>query len=127
MTTTVWKAETKAPPTSKRKHTKRTPEIPAVEEVAKEPDRVAWLKVSTVSLPETSLWLRVTSLKTGYDVYVPLPIRLIQVIPTKDGQGGCLVRGAHGDETTAKEGILEILGRLNGAPLGGASEWQLAG
>ena len=79
------------------------------------------------SFPEPNGWLRVTSAKTERDVYVPLPIRLIQVIPPEgDNPGGCLIRGAHGDEALSKEGIIEILNRLNGYALGGAHEWALA-
>ena len=47
---------------------------------------------SVVVAPGMSPWLPVTSKKTGYKVFVPLPIRLIQQPP--DSEGGCIVRGA---------------------------------
>ena len=76
--------------------------------------------------PNTSAWLKVTSQRTGFHVYVPLPIRLIQQIPDARG-GGCIVRGAHGDEATTKENIVEILEALNGYPIGGAAScWVVA-
>ncbi len=81
----------------------------------------------TLSVPPMSGWLKVTSIKTGYTVLVPLPIRLIHQIPDEKG-GGCIVRGAHGDEATAKESIVQILTALNGYPVGGdISTWALAG
>ena len=80
-----------------------------------------------VAVPGMCAWLKVTSQKSGYFVYVPLPIRLIHQIPDKKG-GGCIVRGAHGDESTAKESIVEIMEALNGYPIGGAiSTWAPAG
>lgn len=79
-----------------------------------------------VALP-TAPWLPVTSKKTGLLVLLPLPIRMIQRLPAENGaDGGCLIRGAHGDESTAKESVLEILGMLNGYALGAVSEWYLA-
>lgn len=87
----------------------------------------AQIKIFTGSVLDPSYWLPVTSKKTGFKVFVPLPIRLIQQIPEEQG-GGCMVRGAHGDESTTKENILQILDMLNAHPLGsGAGFWQLAG
>jgi hypothetical protein len=83
------------------------------------------VRMSTV-VPGMSPWLPVTSKKTGYKIFVPLPIRLIQQIPDSEG-GGCIVRGAEGDEATAKESIVQILDWLGGFPLGeGASSWAIA-
>lgn len=79
----------------------------------------------SVVAPGMSAWLRVTSKKTGYLVFVPLPIRLIHQLPDSEG-GGCIVRGAHGDEATATETIVEILDVLGGYPLQGASAWSIA-
>jgi hypothetical protein len=74
-----------------------------------------------------SLWLKVTSKKTGLFVYLPLPIRLIQQLPDEQG-GGCLVRGACGDESTTKENIVEIFSMLNACLVSGdISCWSLAG
>ena len=70
-------------------------------------------------------WLPVTSKKTGQKVFLPLPIRLIHTLPDQEG-GGCTIMGAFGDLSTAKESALEILGMLNGYPLGNVSEWRLA-
>jgi len=86
----------------------------------------ASISVKTVSSLPHSGWLPVTSLKSGYTVFVPLPIRLIHQIPDNKG-GGCIVRGAHGDEATARESVLEVLGMLNGYPLKTVSTWSLAG
>lgn len=83
------------------------------------------ITVKQVSPLPQSAWLQVTSLKTGWKVFVPLPIRLIQQIPDEKG-GGCLIRGAHGDETTSRENIVEVLGMLNGYSLTDAACWSLA-
>lgn len=85
-----------------------------------------FVRVANVNPPAPmSAWLKVTSQKSGHFVYLPLPIRLIQQIPDEKG-GGCLVRGAQGDEATAKENIVEVLTALNGYPVGGdVSSWSL--
>jgi hypothetical protein len=80
------------------------------------------ISIRTMVPGAASPWLRVTSEKTGLAVYLPLPIRLIQELPS----GGSLVTGAHGDVSTAKESPLAILDMLNGVPLGGRSEWWIA-
>lgn len=86
-----------------------------------------FVRVASVNPAPMSAWLKVTSQKSGHFVYLPLPIRLIQQIPDEKG-GGCLIRGAQGDEATAKENIVEILTALNGYPVGGdVSSWSLAG
>lgn len=83
------------------------------------------VRMATV-VPGMSPWLPVTSKKTGYRVFVPLPIRLIHQIPDSEG-GGCIVRGVHGDEATAKESIVQILDWIGGFPLReGASSWVIA-
>lgn len=81
----------------------------------------------TVVVPGLApFWLKVTSKNTGRLNYLPLPIRLIQQIPDEEG-GGCIVTGAHGDMSTAKESIIEILDLLGGYAIGGASAWSIAG
>lgn len=78
------------------------------------------------NIPEGTFWLPVTSKKSGYKVFLPLPIRLIQQIPDAQG-GGCIVRGYYGDECITTENIVEVLRMMNGAPLGeGASCWEIA-
>lgn len=87
--------------------------------------------VTVRAAPNMSGWLKVTSQKSGYFIFVPLPIRLIHQIPDDKG-GGCIVRGANGDESTTKESVTEILEALNGYPVGGAAStwasesWALA-
>jgi len=86
-----------------------------------------FVRVANVNPAPMSAWLKITSQKSGHFVYLPLPIRLIQQIPDEKG-GGCLIRGAQGDEATAKENIIEILTALNGYPVGGdVSSCALAG
>lgn len=83
--------------------------------------------VTQPTFAPSSLWLKVTSKKNGLFVYLPLPIRLIQQLPDEQG-GGCLVRGAHGDESTTRENIVEIFNMLNACPVSGdISSWSLAG
>lgn len=84
-----------------------------------------WAVTMGVAAPGMTQCLRVTSKKTGHAIYLPLPIRLIEQVPDAEG-GGCIVRGAYGDTSTAKEGICKILDRLSWIPLDGASEWALA-
>lgn len=106
----------------KKRATKKVPEATPAP-----PENQKLNMVTATPLINMSGWLKVTSQKTGYFVYVPLPIRLIVQLPDEKG-GGCIVRGAHGDESTTKESIVEILKALNGYPVGGwASSWCLAG
>lgn len=93
---------------------------------AKEKDRAATFTINYQTEMHGHAWLPVTSPKSGHIVYVPLPIRLIVQIPDEKG-GGCIIRGAHGDEQSTKENIVEILGLLGGFPLKPASSWSLAG
>ena len=83
------------------------------------------ITVNMVVASPAQPWLPVTSKKTGQKVFLPLPIRLIHTLPDQEG-GGCTIMGAFGDLSTAKESALEILGMLNGYPLGNVSEWRLA-
>lgn len=104
--------------------TKKSKQVktPENEEVKKEKFYAIQMNVS---IPEVEFWLPVTSQKTGHKVFLPLPIRLITQLPDEKG-GGCIVRGAYGDESTAKENICEILRVLNGVPIGkGASCWEI--
>lgn len=108
---------------------KATPKAKAKNVAAKEGPTESKYRLALRTTLGTSMsgWLKVTSQKSGYFVFVPLPIRLIHQIPDEKG-GGCIVRGAHGDESTTKENIVEILGALNGYPVGGdVSYWSLAG
>lgn len=87
------------------------------------------MKVGTISsvrmaLPKANFWLQVTGQESGSNIFIPLPIRLITQL--SETEGGCIVRGAHGDEVKTKENILQILDRLNGFPLRSASVWSLA-
>lgn len=120
----------------KTKRAKVTKHVAAPVESPSKPAKITettWKKdgdtvsIKMIVASPASPWLPITSKKTGLQVLLPLPIRMIQRLPAENGHdGGCLVRGAHGDESTAKESVLEILEMLNGYPLGDVAEWRLA-